>query len=212
MTRQIGCNRTAWVVCSVLWLAAASAGLAWMAGYANRPGPAAEAPTRWPADSHITRDSSRPTLVMLAHPQCDCTRASLAELAELMARAQRRPKAFVVFIHPPGVSGQWEQTALWRAASQISEVTAVRDDDGLEAKRFGSYTSGQTLLYDAAGRLRFSGGTTIGRGHVGENPGVASLLAILDGSNPHRTTTPVFGCSLFAAPQDVIQVKEVAQQ
>ena len=55
-------------------------------------------------------DPARPTLVMLAHPRCTCTRASLAELAELMARVTQRPKAYVVFIKPGGVAEQWERT------------------------------------------------------------------------------------------------------
>ena len=37
----------------------------------------------------LVRASDRPTLVLLAHPQCDCTRATLGELAEVLARAPR---------------------------------------------------------------------------------------------------------------------------
>jgi hypothetical protein len=187
-----------WIFCGVLWLGGVVAGLAWMANYANRPGPAADAPGQWPSDSMIRRDSGRPTLVMLAHPQCDCTKASLAELAELIARAHHRPETFIVFIHPPGVGDDWQQTALWRTASRIPDTTVVRDDDGQEARRFRCETSGQTLLYGANGQLLFSGGTTIARGHLGDNPGLAAMLAILDGTNPSQTSTPVFGCSLFA--------------
>jgi hypothetical protein len=190
-------HRALWIAGGVFWLGAATTGLAWMATYANRPGPVADIPARWPASSAIHRDLERPTLVMLAHPQCDCTRASLSELAELIARARRRPKTFVVFIHPDGVGDEWEKTGLWRSAAQIPDVTVVRDEDGREARRFGGGTSGQTLLYDSDGRLLFSGGTTIARGHFGDNPGVAAMLALLEGDVPHRTATPVFGCSLF---------------
>jgi len=186
------------MIVGIAWLAGVSAGLAWLANYANRPGIAAEAPQEWPAASAIRRDSQRPTLVMLAHPQCDCTRASLAELAELIARAAHRPKTVVVFIRPPGVGEHWEETALWRAASRIPDTTVVRDEDGREARNFRSQTSGQTLLYSANGRLRFSGGTTIARGHLGDNDGLFAILQILDGKAPGRTQTPVYGCSLFA--------------
>jgi len=193
-------HRIAWVAGGLIWLGAAAAGLAWMANYANRPGVAAAAPQHWPLDSRIARDASRPTLIMFAHPQCDCTRASIAELAELMARAARRPKAFVVFIHPSGIE-DWEHTALWRSAQQIPEVSVVRDDDGAEARRFGCETSGQTLLFDGAGRLVFSGGTTIARGHLGDSPGVDSILTLLGGHPSNQTTTPVFGCSLFGTAE-----------
>src|SRR5712664_697474 len=96
-------HRLVWIVGGVVWLGVAATGLAWMAHYANRPGAAADAPARWPAHSAIQHDPNRPTLVMFAHPQCDCTRASVAELTELIARATHRPKTFVVFIRPAGV-------------------------------------------------------------------------------------------------------------
>src|SRR5258706_10655965 len=118
---------------------------------------------------------------MLAPPRCDRTRASLTELAELMARMPHRAAAFVVFIKPLGVTEDWEQTDLWRQAARIPGVTVVRDDGGAEAARFGSQTSGQTLLYDAGGRLVFDGGTTGSRGHVGENAGVDAMMARLGG-------------------------------
>jgi hypothetical protein len=211
MTGPFHVRRIVWIVGGVVWFTAATAGLAWMANYANRPGAAADAPFDWPARSTLPRDASRPTLVMLAHPQCDCTRASLAELAELVARATRRPKTIVVFIRPPDVGAHWEQTALWRAAEQIPDTTVVRDDDGDEARRFRSETSGQTLLYGSNGHLLFSGGTTIARGHLGDNPGLAAILAILGGSDPGRTTTPVFGCSLFATAE-AVRSQEASQR
>ena len=204
-------QRVAWNVGGLVWLGGAAVGLGWMANYANRPGAAAAAPVHWPAATTIQRDTTRPTLVMLAHPQCDCTRASLAELAELIARARHQPKTFVVFIHPDGVGDDWEKTALWRSAKAIPDVSVVRDEDGREARRFGGETSGQTLLYDSRGRLLFSGGATIARGHLGDNPGVAAMLDLLEGEIPPRTSTPVFGCSLFG-PADAVRPQQTVQR
>src|SRR5438045_1060348 len=102
-------RRTLWLGLAGLWLCGTVAGLAAMAAYANRPGPPAHAPARWPAASRLTLDRTRPTLVMLAHPRCDCTRASLTELEELMARAPHRIRAYVVFLKPGGVEGGWER-------------------------------------------------------------------------------------------------------
>jgi hypothetical protein len=56
--------------------------------YESTPGVAAATPGRWPADSRIKPDADRATLVMLAHPHCPCTRASIGELARLMTQAQ----------------------------------------------------------------------------------------------------------------------------
>lgn len=193
-------GRLLWGGLAVLWLAAVVTGLATLAAYDNGAGAAAHPPARWPAGSRLGPDTRRPTLVMLAHPRCSCTRASLTELAELMARAPRRPKAYVVFIKPGRVAGTagWEHTGLWEAASSIPDVTVVRDEDGREAALFKAETSGQTFLYAPDGHLLFSGGTTGARGHAGDNAGRATLLALLTSGTAARHETPVFGCSLFA--------------
>jgi hypothetical protein len=66
----------------------------------------------------------------------------------------------------------------------------------MAARRFGASTSGQTLLYNMAGRLVFNGGITIARGHSGSNDGRDAVVALLSGLVPMHTITPVFGCSL----------------
>jgi hypothetical protein len=192
-------TNTVWILSGAIWLSAAAVGLALMAVYANRPGEAAKAPAQWPLGSGLHRDAALPTLVMVAHPKCDCTRASVAELAELIARVRRPPRVFVVFIQPPGVDAEtWTRTDLWSMAARIPGTTLVRDDGGVEAERFGARTSGQTLLYDVEGRLVFDGGTTGSRGHVGDNLGFSSLVDLLGGGAPTDAHTPVYGCDLFA--------------
>jgi hypothetical protein len=173
-----------------------------MAAYANRPGAPARAPRVWPLDSRLTLDTSRPTLVMFAHPKCDCTRASVAELAELMARAPHASRTYVVFMKPIAVDATWNETALWMAARAIPEVTVLADDRGNETQRFGVETSGQSLLYGPDGHLLFSGGATVARGHLGDSVGLESMLAMLERRRPAATESPVFGCPLFATPAD----------
>jgi hypothetical protein len=201
-----------WTLVGLVWLASVTAGLAWLAAYENGPGVAAHAPPHWPADSRLAHDATRPTLVMLAHPRCVCTRASLSELAELMVRAHDRPKAYVVFIKPAGTSDAFHDTDLWDSAQRIPGVTVIRDDDGKETERFGAETSGTTLLYDAAGRLIFSGGTTGSRGHPGDNLGRASILALLNREQSLRANTAVFGCSLFGDAAEKRAQAEAAGQ
>lgn len=71
------------------------------------------------------------------------------------------------------------------------------DDNGAEANRFHAATSGQTLLYDAAGRLLFSGGITGSRGHSGDNAGQTAIVSLVNSGAAELTETSVFGCPLF---------------
>jgi len=154
------------------------------------------APLRWPAESLTNLVSNRPTLVMVVHPQCPCTRASIGELALLMARAQGLVSANVLFFKPAGFPEGWEKTDLWSSAENIPGVTVVCDEGGIEARRFNQKTSGAVVLYDPNGRLLFTGGITGSRGHSGENDGRTAIVALLIGEVAKRTQTPVFGCSL----------------
>jgi hypothetical protein len=191
-------NPRVWVpVVGVIWVSAAAAGLWVLWRYDNTPGEAAHAPANWPATTSLARGLDRSTLVMLAHPHCACTRASLGELAEAIARARTRPRTYVVFMTPKGFADGWERTDLWRTATSLPGATVVRDEDGTEARNFGAVTSGQTLLYDERGVLVFGGGVTGARAHAGDNLGRQSLVALLSGGPAARTGTSVFGCPLF---------------
>jgi hypothetical protein len=191
-------NRAILIAASVLWVLMICAGVGLLWSYNGTPGVAAAALEQWPADSRLRHATDRATLVMLAHPHCPCTRASLGELARLMTQAQGRVTAYVLFVKPPGLPDGWEKTDLLAAASAIPGVTVVRDDEGVEAGRFRAATSGQTVLYDAGRRLLFSGGITGARGHEGDNAGRAAIVSLLTADEAGRSETPVFGCPLFA--------------
>jgi hypothetical protein len=200
-----------WVLLGAVWLASVVLGLRLLMDYDNRPGAAAEPPAVWPADSRLVPDPAGPTLLMLAHPRCDCTRASLTELSELLARADRRPRTYVVFIRPGHVESGWEQTTLWSSAAAIPGVTVVRDEDGAESRRFGVHTSGQVLLYGAGGQLLYSGGATASRGKTGNSLGRTSILAALQSRNA-QPPAPVFGCSLFEPVNEIADASSHAHR
>jgi hypothetical protein len=190
-------RRLTWIAAGACWLGAVGTGLFVLMQYDNTPGDPARAPQRWPSASAIARQEGRPTLLMLAHPQCDCTRASLGELAELLARAPGRARAYVLFVRPEGVPAGWERSGLWDRAASIPDVTVMSDPAGFEALRFGVQTSGQTLLYDETGALVFSGGITAARGKSGNSAGRAAIVAWLNGETPEEDASPVFGCYLL---------------
>ena len=163
--------------------------------YENTPGRVGALSQAWPA-AQIERATDRPTLVMLAHPHCPCTAASVGELAQIMARLQGKVAAYVLFVKPKEAGRDWEDTNLRRSAEAIPGVKVVFDPDGVEARRFGAETSGHTLLFGADGRLLFSGGITASRGHAGDNAGESAIVALVNNQTPARTQTLVFGCSL----------------
>jgi hypothetical protein len=130
------------------------------------------------------------------HPQCPCSRASLAELDRIMTRVSGRVSAHVLFLRPPGVPDGWERGTSWDGIARVPGISVHVDEGGREAALFGASTSGQIVVYDADGHLRFSGGITAARGHEGDNPGADAVVAVVQGGTAQAPRTPVFGCSL----------------
>jgi hypothetical protein len=183
-----------------LWLGVAAVGLGALWKYAETPGTAAAAPSRWPPQSRVARDTARPTLLVFTHPRCACSRATIGELAILMTHVHDRVAAHVLFYHPLPADDGWTDTDLWRSAAAIPGVVVGADDEGAEATLFGSAISGQTLLYGTDGRLLFNGGITSARGHSGDNDGRRALTALLSDGSIRAPATPVFGCFLHELP------------
>jgi hypothetical protein len=167
--------------------------------YQTAPGNTAAAPVIWPPESRLKRPTDQSTLLMFVHPQCPCTRASIGELALLMAACRGHVQAYVLFYAPKGAANNWTKTELCANAARIPGVVLLADEDGEQAARFHATTSGQTMLYDEQGRLQFSGGITAGRGHSGDNAGRAAIVALASAGKSGLRQTPVYGCSLRAS-------------
>jgi hypothetical protein len=179
-----------------VWLLAIAFGVRALLSYENTPGRVGSVPNRWPVDSGIERATDRPTLVMLVHPQCPCTRASVAELAKLMARVREKVRAYVLVSKPRDRSAEWIDTAVWKAAKAIPDVSVLVDVDGEESRRFGAETSGHTIVFNSTGRLIFVGGITGSRGHEGDNIGENAIVSLLGDQNAAvPRSASIFGCS-----------------
>jgi hypothetical protein len=178
----------------VVWVSAIAAGMAWMVRFESSPGEPARAPADWPVQAELRRGDGF-TLVMTAHPRCPCTRASLDELAIVMAESKNRMTAHVIFFVPEDAPPDWWNTDLWRKAAAIPAVAPVVDRGGTLQRVFGAETSGSVSVYDAAGRLQFNGGLTAARGQSGENTGRLSLISLIE-TGAAAGMTPVFGCPL----------------
>jgi hypothetical protein len=186
----------------VFWLALVGVGLHSIFLYEATPGISADSKQVWPAESKLESPDGSASLLMIVHPRCPCSKASLGELEVLMPKIKDRVRAQVVFVRPPGVSSGWEQGELWDRAKAIPGVTVVVDEDGREADRFGSRTSGQVMLFGTDGRLMFSGGITAGRGHAGANAGSQAIESILLAGKHEADSTMVYGCPLFDESSD----------
>lgn len=188
------------VIGFLLLVAAATAtgGLGTLWVHAAEPAPAGTAPSQWPAASTIPRPGDRPTLVMFAHPRCPCTRGSLDELRRVLAPLGDRIDAQLWVVVPDGVPAAWAERDELVSAATIPGVALHFDVGGAEARRFDARASGQVVLYDAAGRLRYHGGVTGSRGHAGANAGADRLAAQLAITVPVALAAPVFGCALLS--------------
>jgi len=185
-----------WVAIGVVWLIAVAGGMRALLNYENTASAEGDPPAAWPAQSKIPRTAGLPTIMVMGHPKCPCTRATIGELAVLMARLHNQATAVVVLVRPRGTPDDWDDTDLRRSASEIPGVIVMTDFDEVEADRFQAQASGQTMLYNARGKLLFSGGITASRGHSGDNVGRSSIVSLVTYGTVESTRTPVFGCAL----------------
>jgi hypothetical protein len=191
-----------WAAAGLLWAAGICVGMRTMLDYENMPGTPASPLAKWPAGSLVPRTNGVPALVVIAHPQCPCTRATIGELALIMTRLHGQVTATVIFSKPEGEPEGWEETDLWRDASAIPGVSVMKDPGMVETDRFDAKASGQTMLYSATGLLLFSGGITASRGHSGDNMGRSAIVSLVTTGRAERTRTSVYGCALHGANSD----------
>ena len=186
----------------IMWLCAIGVGVRFVLIYEHSPGTVGETPKTWPGESRVQRSTDFPTLVMMVHPHCPSSRASVIALSLLLAQVQGRVNANVLFVRPLGVPENWEKGELWLSAAKIPGVKLSVDHDGIEASRFGSTTSGHVMLYNTNGQLLFSGGITASRGDSGESDGRSAMVALLMQGQAAKDETPVFGCPLSEKAKD----------
>lgn len=194
MTSRRTLVRATILVAALVWTATIGAAFNAIRRFETTPGVAAVAGPDWPAESTVPRQRGEWSLVMLVHPHCSCSRASVQELQAVIEKSPS-VQPYVLVYRPGDFEKGWEQGAVLDAASRLRRAKVIIDENGREAKRFGGFTSGQTLLYDRQGRLRYAGGITSLRGHSGVNRGRMDVIKIASsgiGTGEH----PVFGCAI----------------
>jgi hypothetical protein len=184
----------------VIWGLVVGCGILLLEGYAARPGDTGSPPIGWPADSPIPRDADGSTLLIFLHSQCPCSRASVEELGYILSRCGRRVSSHALLLSPTHVPGGWSRSAIEQDLTALPDVHTWPDRAGAEARRFRVETSGHVVLYDAKGRLTYSGGITAARGHGGDNDGRAEVIDRILGKAGNQPGSPIFGCPLLTPP------------
>lgn len=185
-TLFISIGVVAWSLCIVCAFGA-------LAGYMHTPGASRDPDAEANPFLAAHRQAHRPLLVIVVHPRCPCTDASLAEFGDLLARSRGACDAVILRFQ----AGDWPAGPVSQDCGGVS-VPVLPDVDGKIAANLGAETSGDCVLVDADGKIRFHGGITLARGHRGRSHGQDAMLAIIDGRPTALKATPVYGCSIHS--------------
>jgi hypothetical protein len=184
----------------VAWALACLVGLAAMGRLSQQAGP--REPVGGAAATDLARldlDGERFTLVMVLHPRCPCSQASLAELERLQARLEGRLAVRLVFVVPEGAEAGFAATSLVERARRLPDAEVLLDRGAL-ALALGASTSGAARLFAPDGALRFQGGLTVARGEEGQSASALAVEALVRAgpAAPLRAVAeaPSFGCPL----------------
>lgn len=183
---------------ALIWVALVLGGFTLLNWYKAQPGPIGMIHTKWPGQSVQPPDRYRYSLMIFLHPKCQCTVATLTQLAEILRENPKKFSAYIYFFHPEKTEKQWAYTDLWNQAAQMPDAQVFSDQGGYMARQFGAETSGQAFVYNPDGDLMFSGGITESRGHIGPNPGQREIASIVASRLPSTQFTKAFGCGLFS--------------
>ena len=101
---------------------------------------------------------------------------------------------------PAHLPERWDASGIEQDLADLPDILTWQDKGGSEARRFGVATSGHVLLYDAQGRLTYSGGITSARATGATTTAVMRCWPRSWARKADRPGNPVFGCPL-ATPQ-----------
>src|SRR3954452_15618698 len=93
-------RKTAIMCMLAVWAAVVGAGARELLRYGNTPGEPGSPPAGWPVTAPVALARTRFTMLLFAHPQCPCSRASIGELSGIIAGNRGRVEATVLFFSP----------------------------------------------------------------------------------------------------------------
>jgi hypothetical protein len=189
------------ICCLTVWGVAVLACFAKLGLYAAQPGDSGE--PRRPAQA---KAPALPTLMMFIHPQCPCSRASVAELDRIASHLQGKVSVVGVFLSPKDKPQDWVRSDTWKSVERIPGTKLVADADGAEAAKYGAKTSGETILLSESGKELFRGGLTPSRGHEGRCMAQDAIEDYVLRHTAPPAKGPTYGCPLFGEIQDEVGI------
>ncbi len=182
-------RRFATVFAVLLWVLCLSYGFDRAMRWESTPGASGNAPTHIDLD----RKDSRWLLVMVAHTECPCTKASLANLQRILAQYPNQITCRILFCGPQAYAHSPAKNI--SLAESIEGVSLEFISEQQAANQYGAATSGQVYLYSPERKLMYSGGITLGRNAEGDCAGVSAVGSLIE-TGGGDSSLPVFGCAL----------------
>lgn len=185
------------------WATSVVVGLIVLIDYSSAPGDMPQsrnAPSSAKAIA-LPLGNNQSTAVMFLHPQCPCSISSVREFGRLISRAQDDTAVRFVIYQPEEEHPGWRDTELVRMATELAGGTenVLFDCGGKTARECGVNVSGHLMVFSPDGACRYSGGTTLSRGHEGDNAGAnQAFSALTNEDQDFLQCSPVYGCQLFA--------------
>ncbi len=137
-------------------------------------------------------DPGRWTLLMVVHPDCPCTKASLRNLAAIVETTRLPLKVQIVAAMPQRYDGPKSNLTLARG---IPKATVTVLDADVAIQRHGALTSGHLFVFDPDRRLVYSGGVTPARGAEDATSSIRWFRALVE-QRAVASSAPTYGCSL----------------
>ncbi|HEY9787355.1 MAG TPA: hypothetical protein V6D17_18340 [Candidatus Obscuribacterales bacterium] len=182
--------------CYLVWIAAIFWGHIYLFQYEAMPSFAGTIRRVWPSDSQLSLVGGSPNMVMFVHPDCPAATASVTQLQQLMERSRSKICANVVVELGEASESAWMRSSLHKALVSAKSLKFIQDFEGHECALFGPTHSGQLLIYDGRGVLRFSGGIIQQGGKHHFNRNAERARYVLTTAHPEYVETSNFGTLL----------------
>ncbi|MBX3119673.1 MAG: hypothetical protein KF784_11450 [Fimbriimonadaceae bacterium] len=184
-----GLRRAFAVIGIFTWVICLAVGFNTFLTWETTPGVQGGQPTSTP----VKTDTNKWQIVMVAHTECPCTRASFVNLEKLLIRYPSQLTCSVVFCGPNANPSSNSENVKYAQRLKGAAIKFLSEDE-VQAQ-YESATSGQVFLYSPSGDLTFKGGITNGRGHEGASEGTMAIGDLIE-QRKAPAASPVYGCPL----------------